>query len=188
MLVAMRARGFTLVELLIGMVILAILMLLALPTFSEFMTNARIRNTADSLANGIRHAQVEAIKRNRPVEFVVDPAVGWTINDPDLLVGGLVQTENFSDTSGNVTVDTNPPGALRLVYSGIGQYLRAPDPDVAPLALPDPITFINVTSPALAAPKNLRVVADPALGVGVRVCDPDFTNLGDPKTGSIACP
>lgn len=184
----MRTRGFTLVELLIGLVILAILMLLALPTFSEFMANARIRNTADSLANGIRYAQVEAIKRNRPVEFIVDPALGWRINDPDPLVGGPVQAENFSDTNGVVTVVTNPAGATRIVYSAIGQYQRAPDPDVAPLALPDPIDLINVTSGVLATPKNLRVIADPALGVGVRVCDPDFTNLADAKTGAIACP
>lgn len=184
----MRPRGFTLVELLIGMVILAILMLLALPTFSQFMGNTRIRNTADSLANGIRLAQVEAIKRNRPVEFIVDPALGWTVNDPDPTVGGLIQSETLSDTAGTVTIDTNPPGALRLVYDGIGQYRRPPDPAVAPLVFPDPITFINVTSAALATPKDLRVVADPALGVGVRVCDPDFTVLADPKTGSIACP
>ena len=95
----MRARGFTLIELLIGMAILSILMLLALPTFQTFMANTRIRNTADSLANGIRLAQVEAIRRNRLVELIVDPAVGWTVNDPDLnpAIGGPVHSEPFSE-------------------------------------------------------------------------------------------
>jgi type IV fimbrial biogenesis protein FimT len=183
----MRPRGFTLIELLIGVVIVAILMLLAVPTFNEFMANARIRNTADSLANGIRHAQVEAIKRNRPIEFIVDPAVGWRINDPDPVLGGPVQSDVFSDTNSTITVGTMPAGTARLVFSGIGQYLLAGEPGVAPLVAPDPITHIEVTSAALANTKNLRVEVDPARGVGIRVCDPDFLNPADPKTGSIAC-
>lgn len=184
----MRARGFTLVELLVGMVILAILMMLALPTFQDFRANSRIRNTADSLAQGARLAQVEAIRRNRPVEFIVDPAVGWTINDPDPVVGGPVQAEPFSDTGGTVTVDTNPPGAVRIAYDSLGQFLQAPTPILPLLVAPDPVTFINVTSIAVAAPRDLRVILDPTLGIGVRVCDPEFTDLADPKTGTIACP
>jgi type IV fimbrial biogenesis protein FimT len=180
----MRPRGFTLVELMIGVVIVAILMLVALPTFSEFMGNTRIRNTADSLANGIRQAQVEAIRRNRPIEFIVNPAVGWRINDPDPLVGGLVHAEPFSEASGQVVVNPQPPGAVRLVYDAIGQYRRVPD---GGLAAPDPIVRIDITNTALASPHDLRVVADPALGTGVRVCDPSpsFTMAAHPE---IACP
>lgn len=182
----MRIRGFTVIELLVGITIFAILMLLALPTMQDFIHNTRIRNTADSIANGVRLAQVEAIRRNQPVEFILD-ADGWRVNDPNPgPFTGTVQSENFSDAKNQLTIAAQPPGALRLAFNAIGQYLNAPDPDISPLAAPDPIAFINITTAAIASPKDLRVVATGP--VGIRVCDPDFTNLLDPKTGSIACP
>lgn len=175
----MRTRGFTLVELLIGLAILAILMLLALPTFRDFMGNTRIRNTADSLANGIRQAQVEAIKRNRNVTFEVDAVNGWTIRDPDPVLGGMVEAEPFGDTSGQVLVDPNPPGTFKLTYTALGQYVTPTNPDDGTNVM----TSIRVTAPAMAAPHDLRVVADPAWGVGVRVCDKRF-GAADP----VGCP
>ncbi len=184
----MKARGFTLVELLIGVVIVAILLMLALPTFQEWMVNSRIRNTATSIANGMRLAQVEAIKRTRPVELTITPATGWRVVDADPDLGGTLHEETWSDAGGQVTVQTAPAGSTRIVFDGLGRYMAVVDPPLAPIVAPDPIDVINLTSGTLANPKNLRVVADPALGVGIRVCDPDFTNLADAKTGSIACP
>lgn len=172
----MRPRGFTLVELLIGMAILAVLMLFALPTFRDFMGNARIRNTADSIANGIRQTQVEAIKRNRNVQFVLDPAVGWRIVDPDAALGGPVYDEPFSEASGQLVVTANPAGSTILTYSALGQYL-SPNPAPSPGA---PVASVRVTSSAMTTPHDLRVVADPALGVGVRVCDKRFATT-DPS-------
>ena len=91
--------------------ILVILMLFALPTYRDFMGNTRIRNTADSLAHGVRLAQVEAIKLNQNVTFEVDPAVGWTIRD---LAATDLHVEPFSDTSGQILVDPRPAGAIKL--------------------------------------------------------------------------
>ena len=172
----MRSRGFTLVELLIGVSIMAILALLVTPTLAEFLGNTRIRNTADSIANGIRLASVEAIKRNQNVEFVLDSAVGWSLRDP---VNNLIlHAEPFSEASGQITVAPQPPGTAKLTYSPLGQYVR-PNPD----DLSDPIRWVNLTNAVLTNPHPLRVLADPALGVGVRVCDPKFA-LPDP----IGCP
>ena len=180
----MRTRGFTLVELLIGMVILAILLLLALPTFSSFMGNTRIRNTADSMMNGVRLAQVEAIKRNRIVEFEVDPAVGWVVRDPaPAPLGGDIHQEVFSEANASITINPLPAGSLMLTFDGIGQFLPVNPSDAS-----IPINRIEVQSTTIPNPNNLEVIANPILGAGMRVCDPDFNNLSDPKTGSIACP
>jgi type IV fimbrial biogenesis protein FimT len=182
----MRTRGFTLVELMIGLAIFAILMLMAMPTMVEFMGNSRIRNTADSIAQGLKQAQVEALRRNRDVEFIVNPAAGWRINDPDPGLGGVVHDEPFTHTS-TVSVDLNPPGTTTIVYSALGLYRPSTDPAAPPA--PGPVQWIDVTSPTMSSPHPLRVVADPALGVGVRVCDPQFSSASaDPVKASIGCP
>lgn len=63
------SAGFTLLELIIGLAILGILMALAVPAFSDYLRNTRMRNYAESLNNGLRHARAEAIRRNTYVRF-----------------------------------------------------------------------------------------------------------------------
>lgn len=173
-------RGFTLVELLIGMVIMAILMLFALPTYRDFMGNTRIRNTADSLAHGVRLAQVEAIKLNQNVTFEVDPAVGWTIRD---LAATDLHVEPFSDTSGQILVDPRPAGAIKLTYSPLGQFIAPTNPDDGTPV----ITSIRVTHTTMATPNDLRVTTDPAWG-STRVCEPRFTFPADPAGCPVGLP
>src|SRR5688572_6449949 len=120
----MRARGFTMIELLVTMTVAAILLMLALPSYTEFMRNTRIRGTADSIAGGMRLAQTEAIRMNQNIEFIVDPATGWTIRDP--ITPRDVHTEAFTEGGGQLDVDPSPPGATTLTYSPLGQ-LQLPD-------------------------------------------------------------
>lgn len=168
----MRHRGFTIVELMIGIVILAILTLLALPTFRDFRANTRIRNTADSIVHGVRMAQVEAIRRNENVTLEIDPAVGWTVSDA---TATAVVTETFDDVSGTVVIQTRPPGSSKLTYSPLGQYIGPNNPDDGTAA----VTSVRVSSTAIAAPNELRVTMDPAWG-NVRVCEPRFVYPADP--------
>lgn len=161
----MRARGFTLVELLIAMVIAAILLMLALPTYTEFMRNTRIRSTADSLAGGMRLAQAEAVRRNQDVELIVDPAVGWTIRDP--IAPQILHDEPFSEAGAQVVIDPNPPAADRLTYSALGQLLPTNRNDG------DSATMTSIAISHAAAPSRaLRVITE-FFGQGVRVCDKD---------------
>jgi type IV fimbrial biogenesis protein FimT len=171
----MRSRGFTMVELLIAMVIVALLLLLAVPTFAEFMRNARIRNTADSIAGGIRLAQTEAVRRNQNVEFIVDPAAGWTIRDP--LTPAVLHAEAFTDAAGQLVVDPSPAGAVKLTYSPIGQFVTGTNPDDGS----DVMTSVAVRH-ATAVARPLRVITEP-WGQGVRVCDNDAA-----VHASLRCP
>lgn len=168
----MRRNGFTLIELMIGIVILAILTLLALPTFRDFRANTRIRNTADSIVHGVRLAQVEAIRRNENVTLEIDPAVGWTIRD---LADNAVGNEPFSDPTGQIVVEPRPAGAVKLTYSPLGLYIGPNNPDDGS----DAITSVRITSTAVSAPNELRVTTDPVWG-GARVCEPRFVYPADP--------
>jgi len=70
MLIA-RHRGFTILELMIGVALLGILMMLAFPTFTTMAQNARLRGTADSILAGLQSARAEALKRNQTAEFLL---------------------------------------------------------------------------------------------------------------------
>jgi len=61
--------GMSLIELLIGIVIMSILLAIAMPSFTDWMGNVRIRTTAEALQNGLQVARAEAIRRNTLVRF-----------------------------------------------------------------------------------------------------------------------
>lgn len=67
----MRQLGFTLIELMIGVVVLAILLSIGLPNFQNWILNAQIRTAAESVRNGLQRARAEAVARNTNVEFAL---------------------------------------------------------------------------------------------------------------------
>ncbi len=71
-----RARGFTLLELMITVVIAAILATLAAPSFREFVASQRVRNASFDLMTALTLARSTAITRYASVD-VVKPAGGW---------------------------------------------------------------------------------------------------------------
>jgi type IV fimbrial biogenesis protein FimT len=62
-------RGFSLVELIVGMAILGVLLAIAMPAFSNWLRNARVRTAAESVQNGLQLARAEAVRRNTTVAF-----------------------------------------------------------------------------------------------------------------------
>jgi type IV fimbrial biogenesis protein FimT len=62
-------RGFSLVELIVGMAILGVLLAIAMPAFSNWLRNARVRTAAESVQNGLQLARAEAVRRNTTMRF-----------------------------------------------------------------------------------------------------------------------
>src|SRR4029434_8471795 len=66
-----HCNGFTLIETMTSVAIIAVLTASAMPTYSSFLANSEIRSATDSIAYGLRVARKEAIKRNAVVSFTI---------------------------------------------------------------------------------------------------------------------
>lgn len=120
MLKQRTSSGMTLVELMIGLAILALLLGLGVPSFSAFLANSKVRNAAEALQNGLAIARSEALRRNQNVEFVLTndtvdlgtvatatPAtngIHWLVRAQDPVTGfwELVQTKSGYEGSGQI--------------------------------------------------------------------------------------
>jgi type IV fimbrial biogenesis protein FimT len=159
--------GFSLIELMIGIVIMTILVGIGLPSFQTWLQNTQIRNAAESIANGLQRARAEAVSRNTNVEFVLGAGSSWVIN----VVGGAeIESRSSSEGSKNVVVtavDKDSNAAEKITYTNLG--------GVVPAA--DALAQVDLDIPG--DHRNLRIV----IGVGgnARMCDP---NVG---AGPSAC-
>jgi type IV fimbrial biogenesis protein FimT len=62
-----RAAGFTIIELMVALVVLAVLLALAVPNFNDASLSARLNGFANSLVASAQVARSEAIKRNATI-------------------------------------------------------------------------------------------------------------------------
>ena len=78
----MAQRGLTLLELLMGIVLLGIVAALAAPSLGAFIDSQRRQDTAQQLTSSLRMARAEAILRNQPVVVQANDgnwSKGWSV-------------------------------------------------------------------------------------------------------------
>lgn len=69
-----RHSGFTIIELMITIAVIAVIAALALPSFKSILEERRLVGAAENLYASLQYARSEAIKRNSVMNFVVDNA------------------------------------------------------------------------------------------------------------------
>lgn len=171
-------RGLSLIELMVAVAVAIILSLMAMPVYQTWVAGQQVRAATESLLDGIRIAQGEAIKRNQPVRMVFDNGDGWEVQlDAD---DSVLRTATRKEGSKQVKLAVTPIGADSVVFDGLGRVL---DKDLAPLA--ERVTIDFDTNTSLTGVRALRVVIDTvaAAGLAIRSCDPKL-GAGDPR----ACP
>jgi type IV fimbrial biogenesis protein FimT len=99
-----RQRGMTLVELMFTIFIMAVLAMLAVPSFRDASLGSRLAATANSLHGAIQIARSEAIKANVPIVLCAsdDGAACATTGDWDQ---GWIVVRTIVEADGDVDVD-----------------------------------------------------------------------------------
>jgi type IV fimbrial biogenesis protein FimT len=207
MLTSPYQRGVSLIEVLVALVIAAVLLALALPSFSAWTTGTRIRATAEGMLAGLQYAKSEATTRNTQVRFQLTTSLdatcirstaspNWVVdvvdadadNDSvashcnavpsDTAAPSILQVRAASETGSGVLVNAS---ADQVIFNGLGRQV----PVVA--ATPAGTITLDIT-PTTAAGRCvanggkitcLRIVVSPA--GQVRMCNPAVA-ISDPQS------
>jgi type IV fimbrial biogenesis protein FimT len=70
-----RLAGYSLIEMLISIVIVAVLIATGAPAFSSWLSNKQIRTATEGMLNGMQLARAEAVRRNTTVYFSLTSSV-----------------------------------------------------------------------------------------------------------------
>jgi len=117
------ARGFSLIELMAGILILSILLALAAPSFQPIIERWRVRQAVEGLQSTLYFARSEAIKRGGDVVVQKLPGCATAINNNDWNCGWFV----CADTNGNGSCGAGEPVLQRFDAPASVQVSRAGD-------------------------------------------------------------
>ncbi|MBK7563538.1 MAG: GspH/FimT family pseudopilin [Propionivibrio sp.] len=171
-----RSSGFSLIELLIGIALVAITLMLAMPSFRTWIQNTHIRNAAESTVNGMQRARAEAVVRNTNVSFSFGGGSFWTIRQ--VSDNSVIESRPAEEILDSITRTTLPPAVppaaptATITFSNLGTVVANADGTAS-------ITQVDFDSTALPAAdsRDLRVT----IGVSgvARMCDPTVSDPTD---------
>jgi type IV fimbrial biogenesis protein FimT len=182
-------RGVNIIELMIAIAIMSVMVMLGLPTMTEYLRNSSVRAAAETILNGTQLARSEAIRRNSAVEFVliaVAPSVAnvsaalsnagphWMVRvfqtagvytAADFIQGG----DTFSTPNVLINADT-----ASFNFGGLGR-TNLPGDNVIRVTYPSGGDCVN----AGGTVRCLNIVVK--IGGQIRMCDPAVTTVGDTR-------
>lgn len=196
---SLSARGFSLVELLVTLSVLAFLMMAGIPSLTQWTRNNQIRTVAESLVNGIAKARTEALRRNSAVRFslvssassagctLASNSGSWIVSlqSPagncdeavsDTSAPMILERWAQSESSANVTVQVKTADCSadastnQLVFDGFGRVNAT---------AATPVRCILIDHSSGSGNRALRLTV--SLAGGTRLCDPAITSTTDPR-------
>lgn len=102
----MKLRGLTLIELMVTVAIMAILLVLVVPSFNDFLARGRLTGAAESLAQDLQLARSEALRSNVAVTLSLSDGNAWC----------------YGSVPGGTACNCNTPSACTLRRVGNADY------------------------------------------------------------------
>ena len=178
-------RGFTLVELLVTLALMAILLSMGAPLLTTWTANARVRAVAEQLGNDLRLTQSEALRRNRQTVFALTdatPALNasatddgnrWFAQALPLMAGETLSDQHFILASSNARQNkVSLTGPAVTCFNAIGRPTSNSatglgETCTAPTSATTPVQYVVS---ATSSDRPLRVSV--FMGGQVRLCNP----------------
>lgn len=188
-------RGATLVELMIGLAIVALLFAMGAPSFFTWIQNSQIRTSAEAIQNGLYLARAEAVRRNTTTRFQLTTTLNsscalsvsgtsWVVSldDPsgacdsaasDTVAPRIIQTRAGTEGTTNAVVVA---AQSSIAFNGLGRVTPVPVGNID-IDISNPAGGACATASA-AGMRCLRVRV--AAGGQIRMCDPILAST-DPQ-------
>lgn len=168
----MNSRGFTLIELMIGLAIVAIALVLGIPSLNQFLDSSRLKAAATSFSSGLQYARSQAVARNERVQFTSNGA-GWSV--ATVAAPGTVLQSRANTEGGATRVNmAEASGLTTAIFNGLGASIKADgtaqvqlvfsfsSPDNACVSAAGPIRCLDVR----VSPAGQVRLCDPAVAAG----------------------
>lgn len=155
-----KQSGFSLIEAMVVVAIIAIMAGLAAPSMQQMLANSRIQTAAEGILSGLQLARTEAIRRNADLAFCSGVSGAWEIFLGADCEGTPIQART-SNESPNVTITPVP---AQVAFNSLGRASAS--------------MVVNVSS-TVAGTRSLRVTVN--VGGQVRMCDPGLSTANDPR-------
>ena len=172
-----KQRGFSLVEIMITLLLLALIINFGVPAMNSFLERNRLKSAAEEIYNQIKYARSESIKQSRPLylKFSADGSTAWSLGISN--TSGCTITETDATNASACRIDVGGTWVRKVFINGTtGQSY----PDISLSVNPDPyeISFDQVRGIATAGVVTLTstsgwVIRSSLSALGhVKLCSP----------------
>ena len=186
-----KQKGVSLVELVIGLVILTILLAAGLPSFALWTQNTQNRTAAESVLSGLQLARNEALRRNVNVRFDLTNASGlisWNVGcvfvtaSCPAIIQSRASNEGTSNARAGAVIGVAATPFSTVIAAGAGlpagvTFTGLGRVDAANI-LTD-LTRIDITNAVATGAR--RMVVTVGTGGATRMCDPALSLASNPQ-------
>lgn len=164
--------GYSIIELMIVILVLAIVSSIALPSYRLFIANTQIRTTAESIRNGLQTARGEAVKRNATVRFTLANNTSWTVGCLPVIANCPANIQSKAAREGSAsTVTVVITGTNAIDFTSLGTVT----------SVAGQLSQVNVDSSSIPSTQSGDLRIRVGAGGNVRMCDPNVATVTDPR-------